>query len=151
MSINDAERFSFKIEFLQEGDFFWISYFGEPDLEDLGIVFAALRRHENYKDQADVLLDLRKASARRLNAEDFRRAREYLETKEDRHGVKQANVVASNLDYGLFRMSDSVFSDDVPQSRRVFRDLDEALAWLRPAFPKGVLKKLKDRREADAT
>ncbi len=136
---------SFTIEYIREADFFWISYFGEPQLDDMGRVFVALRRHDDYKDRVDVLLDMRKATAKRLSAADFRRIREYLESQDDRHDVKQANVVASEIDFGLFRMSDSLLSEDVPQSRQVFRDLDEALQWLRPDLSPDLLMELKGR------
>ena len=146
-----STNFRFTIEYIPEADFFWLSYFGEPELDDLGRVFAALRRHEDYRDQVDVLIDMRQASARRLTANNFRRIREYLEAQADRHDVKQANVVASNVDYGLVRMSDSLFSDDVPQTRRVFRDIDEALQWLRPGHPKIVETDLINRDRQDDT
>jgi hypothetical protein len=53
-----------------------------------------------------------------------------LEHQVELGGGRRAVVVGSTADYGMGRMAE-ILSDDSPSPIRVFKDIDEALGWLR--------------------
>lgn len=58
--------------------------------------------------------------------------------KESKHTPKTAIIAKRDLSYGLSRMYQA-YSDSVPGELVVFRDIDDALAWLRvPASEKAL-------------
>lgn len=134
-----AEQFSYELVWVESRGFIWFVFSGEPTLADLPGVFESFREHPAYRADLDELLDMRGASMRRFSPNDFEEIRHFLSRQEDRFGTKQAAVVGSDLDFGVYRMFDSRSDESVPQQRRVFRSVEEALEWLRPGCSRELL------------
>jgi hypothetical protein len=85
----------------------------------------------DFRPGADALWDLRKAEMRHLSTEDILSLVSFIKGHQQERGAgyKVAIVVERDLLFGGARMFEA-FSDTVPFSCRVFRDLDEAQGWI---------------------
>ena len=87
----------------------------------------------------DVVLDLpiETAGKRGYRMEEARHLSEAARLGKERVGGKPAVVVRSDLQFGLARMSEAfAASHPLPYALRVFRDRNEALAWLTGPDPR---------------
>jgi hypothetical protein len=78
------------------------------------------------------LWDMRAITGNRISSDELRQVTFF--TKQYSHkrtGGKTAMVMNSDLDYGLGRMSETFAeTEDLPWEIRIFRSMDEALAWM---------------------
>ena len=125
----------------------WVVFKGDATLRDLGKAFEAFRKHPDYHTELDELLDWSRASMRRLAPADTDRIRSFLSQQEDRFDTKQAVLVSADLDFGLYRMFDMRADGEVPQDRHVFRNVEEALEWLRPGCATEMLAQFHERMD----
>lgn len=114
-----------------EGDLARITVRGTVTLTDLKSALELLVASPGYRPRIAMLWDLRAADAGELRAPDLTRYARHLADYPERFGARVAMVVSRDLEFGVMRMWQSFAEAPVPQERRVFRNLDEALGWLR--------------------
>lgn len=99
--------------------------------EVLEALVEELSRDPERTHSGHALYDLRGATVSGLAEDDLRefvaRIAALSPTKERRVAI----VVGSDVDFGIARMYQTLASLRFEQSRRVFRDYDEAMTWLR--------------------
>lgn len=140
--------FEFTMVPLMQHRLFWITFEGAVTAEQLGIAHAEFRRHPAYAPRIDELLDFSTTTINRLSQSDISSIRRFMKTRRDRHHIQSAIVVGSDVDYGVGRMFGSLVEADpsVPVEYGIFRDITEAVAWLRPGEAEAVIAA---RDEAD--
>lgn len=100
----------------------------EELLEALGSVYA----RPDYRPGACALWDAREAQLHRFSKEDIRRVTSFVTNERGApKGTCAAIVVSSSLDFGLVRMYEQMLTASTDVRVMVFRDMDEAKAWLR--------------------
>lgn len=104
---------------------------GTLRLEDAKAGAAAVWSSPEWNGHA-VVWDMREARLDVSTADLRESARFVLERQPAKPPPKVAFVTGTELDFGLARMFEA-FREDPATEVRVFRDLDEALAWARSA------------------
>ena len=88
-------------------------------------------RHPDYRPDANSLCDLRGAGVEAFTGPEVRRIVDaVLEHRGAPPGIRTAIVVGRDLSYGLARMFAQQLEAESPSDVMVFRDMDEAMAWL---------------------
>jgi hypothetical protein len=105
---------------------------GSPTLEDILEALQAIYALPDYRADANVLWDLREAELEGFS----KGAVHYLANFVGKNWVKQettraALVVARDVDYGLARMYEQLLQTQNVGQVMIFRDVDEAMDWLR--------------------
>lgn len=107
-----------------------ITVHGRVSPGDLKTALDRLIAHPGYRPKIAMLWDLRAADAGDLHAAQLSEYARHLANRPERFGARVAIVVSRDLEFGVMRMWQSFAEAPVPQDRRVFRNLDEALGWL---------------------
>ena len=84
---------------------------------------------EEYPPDTNTLWDLRNFDFSTIDAETQRQWVDLRKKHPERGKAKMAIVVDSDMNFGKSRMYE-MWSSELPQRMRVFRDYPEALAWL---------------------
>ncbi len=88
-------------------------------------------RQPDYRPEANSLCDLREARVEAFTGTEVRRVVDtVLKHRGAPPGTRTAIVVGRDLVYGLARMFSQQLEAESPSDVRVFRDMDEAMAWL---------------------
>ena len=86
----------------------------------------------DYRPEANSLCDLREAHVEAFAGADVRRVVDtVLKHRGAPPGTRTAIVVGRDLSYGLARMFAQQLEAKSPSDVMVFRDMDEAMVWLR--------------------
>lgn len=86
---------------------------------------------EDYDPETPVLWDLREADATPFSADDVRRLSEFVaQYRRSPAHSRAALLVSRDVDFGLARMYEQVHEIRATGEVAVFRDYDEAVAWL---------------------
>ena len=120
------------ISFDKETGLATISLSGELDLlQAIKAAAADMMKHPDFQPGADALWDLRKAELNHLPTNDIMALVTYIKGYRQSRGsgYRVAIVVERDLLFGGARMFEA-FSDTVPFTCSVFRNIDEARAWL---------------------
>jgi hypothetical protein len=110
-----------------------VTHTGTGDLSDLEIEVAFRTRFEDpdYRSGMKVLWDCRQASISALSEDGIRRlVATNLKYRDARGSGMSAIVVSHDVDYGVVRVFQA-YADQLPWEMMVFRDLEEAVGWLR--------------------
>jgi len=93
-------------------------------------------RRPDYRPEADSLCDLRDASVEAFTGAEIRRVvATVLEHRGAPPGARTAIVVGRDLGFGLARMFAHQLEAKSHSDVMVFRDMDEAMAWLEGETP----------------
>jgi hypothetical protein len=112
-----------------EGRFLFTNIEGETSYEDVRLYLDRLLEDPRFRPGMPGLIDCRRVKSV-FSILDLRRTAEESKKRPQMQVPGRAAVLASsNLIYGLLRMYE-VFSEDNISETRVFRKLDEAMAWL---------------------
>jgi hypothetical protein len=111
-----------------EDDTLFTTIEGPTTYEDVKRYLDALTSDPRFREGMPGLIDCRRVKSL-FSVADLRRTAADLRARPEIRG-RAAVLASSNLVYGLLRMYE-VFSDGDPVELRVFRQPDEALAWLR--------------------
>ncbi|KPJ95853.1 MAG: hypothetical protein AMS18_02095 [Gemmatimonas sp. SG8_17] len=104
---------------------------GELSLEEIESEFAATILNPAFRSGLAVLWDLRAASLASLSTRGIETLVKFnYDRKDARGGGRAAIVVSQDLDYGIARVF-QVYGEDLPWETMVFRDFEEANAWVR--------------------
>jgi hypothetical protein len=98
---------------------------------DQQVVRDYLRRLQDdpaYSDDLDAIIDLREASSD-FNLEDVRDIAELVRRRPKEAISKRAVIVSSDEHFGMMRMFEA-YTSKGPTRYRVFRDMEEAQAWI---------------------
>ncbi|WP_323780225.1 hypothetical protein [Thalassovita sp.] len=117
----------------QDTDFFVIEMNGRITDAEMMERYSSFYQSERWKPGQNALTDASNADFSELTPEGLREFSRYLDALFREHGVsgkKSALYCPGDLQFGVARMY-SVFADRSPQTAKVFRDYDEAVAWLR--------------------
>ncbi len=106
---------------------------GSLQRADIERAILALLAHPAYVGGMNELWDFRNAHIARIQASDLMALARFVALHLERLGKRTAIVVGRDVDYGVARMWEGYAEQAAPQERRVFRDRDEAMAWLVPA------------------
>ena len=110
---------------------------GEIVLPDLEAYSAGVVRDPLYRAGMHELVDFRGVSPRGLTTQDLEKFRDVNRSLADRLApARLALLVDTEVGYGLGRMF-AALSEDSKIETRVFRDEDDALAWVRTGAPAG--------------
>jgi hypothetical protein len=113
-----------------EGDFLYTTIAGSTGYEDVKAYLDEVSKDPRFRPGMPAIIDCRPVrslfsiSDLRKTAADARRRPE-MQVR-----GRVAVLASSNLIYGLLRMYE-VFSEGTPNEMRVFREPEEALAWLK--------------------
>jgi hypothetical protein len=88
-------------------------------------------RRPDYRPEGNSLCDVREAGVGAFTGEGVRRVVDtVLKHRGAPPGTRTAIVVGRDLTYGLARMFEQQLEAESPSDVMVFRDMDEAMAWL---------------------
>lgn len=88
-------------------------------------------RRPDYRPEANSLCDVREAGGEAFAGAEIRRIVDaVLEHRGAPPGTRTAILVGRDLTYGLARMFEQQLEAESPSDVMVFRDMDEAMAWL---------------------
>lgn len=119
---------------------------GEVGASDIIEAIEALFRHPDYRPGMIGLADLRSYTWR-AETSDIKRIAQFMIANGDTIGrSRTAIVVSDDYSYGMSRMYEA-FADASPIEVDVFRDMDEAVAWLRGAGGREATSVEDDGRE----
>jgi hypothetical protein len=118
--------FRFRID-TQHGVVFAVSE-GSVGTADVRDYLKRLESDPAYRSGYDALIDVRHATSN-ITADDLRDIAELVRRRPREAESKRAVVVSSDEHYGLMRMFEA-FTESGPTRYRVFRDLEEARAWV---------------------
>ncbi len=121
---------TFEVAVERAGQYVQITYCGMFDLAGIAEAGGAFVKLPGYEPQMSALWDLRGAELLDFGPAQMQELAALLNAAPDRLGAKIAIVVSRDVDYGIMRMW-QVYGEDAPQLRAVFRDMEEAQAWLR--------------------
>ena len=94
-------------------------------------------RRPDYRPEANSLCDVREAGGEAFTGADVRRVVDtVLKHRGAPPGIRTAIVVGRDLSFGLARMFAQQLEAQSPSDVMVFRDMDEAMAWLEGEPPK---------------
>ena len=104
---------------------------GELTVHELKATLVALYDDPNFQSGHDALWDLREASLTGFTADDVRHIVNLVKDGwVDRGSAKAAMVVSRTADFGMVRMYEIQLATADEDRTSVFRDIDEAYAWL---------------------
>ena len=107
---------------------------GELTPEDLLGALGGVYERSDYKPGACALWDLRGAELHLFAKQDIRQIVDFVaKNRNAPAGTCAALVVGRSLDFGLARMYEQMLVASTDVSVMVFRDMDEARAWLKDA------------------
>lgn len=123
---------SISVEFEESSNLRITRVIGKLTFEELMGSLSKTYADKRFDPDADVLWDLSKADLSAFLTQDVRAIRDYVSKNWGKSGKsKAALVVAHDLDYGLSRMYEFFLESRTSNEVQVFRDLDEAFAWIR--------------------
>jgi hypothetical protein len=98
---------------------------------------AALKGFYGGIPTANVIWDFRGLQGTRISSEELQEIISYIKRDENKRlGGKTALVSATDLDFGLSRMSEMYAeAEELPWKIKAFRSMDEALRWLDSEAP----------------
>jgi len=107
---------------------------GRVTLAMIEDALAEIYARPDYRSEAGVLWDVRAADLSQIKGGEVRGIVEYVMTHRGAPpGTRTAILVARDLDFGLARMAEQQLEAKSPSDVTVFRDMDEAMAWLEAA------------------
>jgi hypothetical protein len=113
-----------------EGEFLFTNIEGETSFDDVRLYLDRLLEDPRFRPGMPGLIDCRRVRSV-FSILDLRRTADESRKRPQMQVPGRAAVLASsNLIYGLLRMYE-VFNEGNPSETRVFRKLDEAIAWLK--------------------
>jgi hypothetical protein len=105
---------------------------GELTPEELLGALESVYGRSDYRPGACALWDLRGATLHKFDKAQIRRVADYVASNRGApKGTCAALVVSRDLDYGLARMYEQMLVASTDVRTMVFRDIEEARAWLR--------------------
>ncbi len=105
---------------------------GEMTAADFKEAAGAIFGQPDYRPGSNALWDLRQATGKALAVHEIRAViGEISKHRAEETGSRVALVVSSSRDFGLGRMYEQMMAVVTPVKIMVFRDIDEAKAWLR--------------------
>jgi hypothetical protein len=105
---------------------------GELTPDELLQALESVYDRSDYRPGACVLWDLTGAQLHRFDKSDIRRIADYVSANRGApKGTCSALVVSRDLDFGLARMYEQMLVAATDVRVMVFRDIEEARAWLR--------------------
>ncbi|NMM44605.1 hypothetical protein HH303_08940 [Rhodospirillaceae bacterium KN72] len=84
-----------------------------------------------YRDGMPAIWDMRHSNIGELSAEEIKELSAYRDDPPIREGALVATVVSSEGERMIAKLINSSFESAIDQTRRVFRSLEEAEAWIR--------------------
>ncbi len=121
----------FEVEIDSIEDLVRVTVTGPFAVEDADRLTAAIISAPGFVPGMDALIDSRMATTD-FSAVESRMALEGITYPPERGtGFRTANVVSSDVDFGMARAVHAIGEQDRPFAFRVFRDVDSALAWIR--------------------
>ena len=107
---------------------------GELTPEELLNALEQIYTGPDYQPEVRALWDLRGAQLHRFSQRDIRRVADFVAANRNAPpGTPAALVVGRTLDFGLARMYEQMLVASTEVRTKVFRDIDEARAWLKSA------------------
>jgi len=94
--------------------------------------YADVHRQEDKSPERDTLVDLREAALAEITGDGIRRLQQEIEKDLKQRSISSRKVAICaprDLEFGFARMY-SILAEEAPEHVRVFRDLQEAEAWL---------------------
>jgi len=102
---------------------------GDLTIEEFKATLKSLLSSEEHSPDVDTLWDLRNFDFSSVDVETQRKWVELRSKQPERGNAKMALVVINDVSFGKSRMYE-MWSGGLPQRMRVFRDYEEAKAWL---------------------
>lgn len=111
--------------------FFTLSLEGAVTDTDMMTGYRAFVEGAEWRTGMNELIDLGGAEMDSVTGHGLRRLAEYTERHMSRHGARPRTAIYAprDLPFGIARMYEA-FSDESPEDVQVFRDFEEAKAWL---------------------
>jgi len=104
---------------------------GEITLVRLRNALAEVYARPDYRPDSSSLWDLRKATTQHISGAEVQSIASMVKKHWGTTGApRSALVVSTDLDYGMARVYEILMAGDIAPQVRVFRDLEEAKAWL---------------------
>jgi hypothetical protein len=113
-----------------EGDFLYTTIEGATTYLDVKAFMDTVVAEPKYRPGIPAIIDCRKAKSLFSISELRKTAADARQRPEMKVRGRVAVLASSNLVYGLLRMYE-VFSEGTPNEMRVFRQPEEAFAWLK--------------------
>ena len=108
-----------------------IEVVGTPTHIEIQEAIDEFLRHPDHKDGMDEIWDFRKASMASFNESKLRILADFVKERLPKLAKRVAYVIAKDVDYGIGRMW-MTYADilNAKQERQLFRNMEEAVAWL---------------------
>ena len=98
-------------------------------LDEFRDALGLMSKDPSFDEAMGVVVDFARVTTVPASA-DIEQFMAYLGGQDDRRNVKRAILVDSDLQYGMARMG-AAYAEHYALRVQVYRELDEALAWLR--------------------
>jgi len=109
---------------------------GSVSQEEVEEALEEVYSRSGFLPDADTLCDLREADLGQLSHAVIKSIADYVaKNRGAKSGARTAIVVGRNLAFGLARMYEQMLEAQSPSDVAVFRDMDEAMAWLEAEPP----------------
>ena len=105
-----------------------------PSLVTASVIMELYRQMADvaeYRDGMPAIWDLRHSNVAELTAEEIKALSEYRDDPPIREGALVASVVSTEGERMIAKLLHSSFEPVIDQTRRVFRTLEDAEAWIR--------------------
>lgn len=104
---------------------------GRQTRETLEAAFNELAQDPDFDSSLNRLWDMRKAELAGLTVDDVRFIQAFILERPQYAGTARvALLVSKEVDYGIGNMFRLMSEESLPVDVRVFRDLDQAVAWV---------------------
>ena len=118
------------IRFERDGRLAVIVITGTPGPDDVLAALLELLEDPRHTPGMIELWDYRESSLVNFNSDSLKILATKVGPYLERAAARVALVAGSDVDFGVLRMWEVYAEDGAPRTRRVFRTMDEAYAWL---------------------
>ncbi|MCP4724325.1 MAG: hypothetical protein GY863_04790 [bacterium] len=120
-----------KISINKEKNLITVTAGGNLSIDELAGGLVKVTSHPDFVAGQDVIWDLRGVETADMDTDDLKDIVEYVKGMQDKRGsgYKAALITSQDYIFGLARMYEA-YVNSLPFKLRVFRNADEAYAWL---------------------
>lgn len=130
-TVRECEDLNCKVTFEDEGGYLYIEFIGAATLSMLKTMPEFIIQHPEWYPEVPSLVDFRGCSTAGLSSDDIFELSEMIKAMDATLGGGNCAIVTSReLDYGLARMWQMMTEEHVQMDIDVFKDIDEARAWM---------------------
>lgn len=129
--LRECANMRFEISFIEQGSYLLVEISGGANMDLLKAMVSDVLQHPRWHPAIPTLVDFRGFSAKGLSSDDVYELSDLCKTLGEHLGTGGcALVMSEELDFGLARMWQMMTEGHVEMPIEIFKDIDEARAWV---------------------